>query len=85
MRGWTGSLLLSMAALTAGGCMPTRQPLQTVPHVDIRKYMGDWYVIANIPNLAEKDCVDSIESYALRPDGELITGSPAARSRSMRR
>jgi apolipoprotein D and lipocalin family protein len=39
--------------------------------VDIRKYMGDWYVIANIPNLAEKDCVDSIESYALRPDGEI--------------
>jgi apolipoprotein D and lipocalin family protein len=71
MRGWTGSLLLSMVALTAGGCMSTRQPLQTVPHVDIPKYMGDWYVIANIPYFAEKDCVDSIESYALRSDGDI--------------
>lgn len=31
--------------------------------------MGDWRVIANIPYFAEKGCVDSIESYALRPDG----------------
>jgi len=47
------------------------EPLQTVPHVDIPRYMGDWYVIANIPYFAEKDCVDSIESYALRPDGRI--------------
>jgi apolipoprotein D and lipocalin family protein len=33
--------------------------------------MGDWYVIANIPYFAEKDCFDSIESYALRPDGDI--------------
>jgi apolipoprotein D and lipocalin family protein len=39
--------------------------LQTVPQVDLPRYMGDWYVIANIPYFAEKDCYDSIESYAL--------------------
>jgi apolipoprotein D and lipocalin family protein len=33
--------------------------------------MGDWYVIANIPYFAEKNCFDSIESYALRPDGKI--------------
>jgi apolipoprotein D and lipocalin family protein len=71
MRGWTGSLLLSTLALITGGCMSTRQPLQTVPHVDIPRYMGDWYVIANIPYFAEKDCVDSIESYAQRADGNI--------------
>jgi apolipoprotein D and lipocalin family protein len=71
MRGWTGSLLLSTLALITGGCMSTRPPLQTVPHVDIPKYMGDWYVIANIPYFAEKDCVDSIESYAQRADGNI--------------
>jgi apolipoprotein D and lipocalin family protein len=47
------------------------EPLQTVPHVEIPRYMGDWYVIANIPYFAEKDCVDSIESYALRADGKI--------------
>jgi apolipoprotein D and lipocalin family protein len=33
--------------------------------------MGDWHVIANIPYFAEKGCVDSVESYALRPDGDI--------------
>jgi apolipoprotein D and lipocalin family protein len=46
-------------------------PLKTVAHVDLPRYMGDWYVIAEIPYFAEKDCVDSIESYALRPDGDI--------------
>jgi apolipoprotein D and lipocalin family protein len=47
------------------------KPLQTVPHVDLPRYMGDWYVIANIPYFAEKNCFDSVESYALRPDGDI--------------
>ena len=47
------------------------QPLRTVSHVDLNRYMGDWYVIANIPYFAEKDCVGSVESYALRPDGRI--------------
>ena len=46
-------------------------PLRTVPHVDLARYMGDWRVIAEIPYFAEKNCVDSIESYALRPDGTM--------------
>jgi apolipoprotein D and lipocalin family protein len=33
--------------------------------------MGDWYVIANIPYFAEKGCFDSVESYALREDGNI--------------
>jgi apolipoprotein D and lipocalin family protein len=47
------------------------RPLQTVSHVELNRYMGDWYVIANIPYFAEKNCFDSIESYALRPDGKI--------------
>jgi apolipoprotein D and lipocalin family protein len=47
------------------------QPLKTVPHVDLARYMGDWRVIANIPYWAEKDCVDSIETYWLLPDGTI--------------
>ena len=47
------------------------KPLQTVRHVDLPRYMGDWYVIANIPYFAEKNCFDSTESYALRADGNI--------------
>ena len=46
-------------------------PLRPVSKVDLARYMGDWYVIANIPYFAEKNCFDSIESYALRADGDI--------------
>ena len=62
--------LVIMAALAAG-CTSMKSPLQPVARVDLPRYMGDWYVIANIPYFAEKGCVDSIESYALRPDGNI--------------
>jgi len=45
--------------------------LRTVPKVDLTRYMGDWRVIANIPYFAERDAYDSLESYALRPDGKI--------------
>lgn len=57
--------LLSLSLLACA----TRPPIRTVDHVDLPRYMGDWYVIAEIPNFAEKRCVDSVESYALRADG----------------
>jgi apolipoprotein D and lipocalin family protein len=68
MRSMICSALLVLAGIT--GCT-TVKPLQTVSQVDLPRYMGDWYVIANIPYFAEKDCVDSIESYALRSDGNI--------------
>jgi apolipoprotein D and lipocalin family protein len=52
-------------------CASTRPPVHTVQHVDLPRYMGDWYVIAEIPNLAENHCLDSVESYALRADGKI--------------
>jgi apolipoprotein D and lipocalin family protein len=63
--------MLCLAALSLMGCATSKEPLRTVPHVDLPRYMGDWYVIANIPYFAEKNCFDSIESYALRPDGHI--------------
>src|ERR1700761_9009608 len=59
------------AIIAISGCTSMQQPLQTVPHVDLPRYMGDWYVIANIPYFSEKNGVDSVESYALRPDGKI--------------
>lgn len=51
---------------------PAKLPaLRTVTHVDLPRYMGDWYVIANIPYFAEAGCVGSVETYALRPDGRI--------------
>jgi apolipoprotein D and lipocalin family protein len=63
--------MLALLTTAIAGCSSMSKSLQTVPHVDLPRYMGDWYVIANIPYFAEKNCVDSIESYALRSDGDI--------------
>lgn len=46
-------------------------PLRTVPHVDLDRYLGRWYVIANIPYFLEKGKVASYDTYTRRPDGRL--------------
>jgi apolipoprotein D and lipocalin family protein len=63
--------VLFILSMSFFGCASSKPPLKTVRHVDLPRYMGDWRVIANIPYFAERDCVDSIESYALRPDGKI--------------
>lgn len=69
------ALLASLLALTACASLGSGKPqpgdLRPVPYVDLQRYMGDWFVIANIPYFAEKNCFDSVESYALRADGRI--------------
>ena len=47
--------------------------MKTVDHVDIERFMGDWYVIANIPTFIEKGATNAIESYELGSDGTIKT------------
>ena len=65
------ALLSACSTTSSPQPMSTKEPLRSVSHVDLPRYMGDWRVIANIPYFAEKGCVDSIESYALNPDGTI--------------
>lgn len=48
-----------------------RPPLQTVPKVDLARYMGTWYEIAAFPQRFEKGCVASTATYSLRSDGRV--------------
>ena len=61
------ALMFSLAA-----CSKTI-PLQTVEYVDLERFMGDWYVIANIPTAIEKGAHNAIESYHLDDDGSIAT------------
>src|SRR5512147_1624010 len=65
------ALLGSLTALF--GCSAARPPIQTVPHVDLQRFMGDWYVIANIPTFVEKNAYNAVESYRLDADGTIAT------------
>ncbi len=52
------------------GCASVSPP-RTVGHVDLNRYAGRWYVIANIPYFLENGKVASYDTYAVRPDGKL--------------
>jgi apolipoprotein D and lipocalin family protein len=62
-----------LIAILLSGCGATLPPLKTVASVDIPRFMGDWYVIANIPTSIEKGAHNAVESYRLDKDGTIAT------------
>ncbi len=54
-------------------CSSPTVPVQTMSYVDINKFMGDWYVIANIPTFIEKGAHNAIESYKQNEDNTIAT------------
>lgn len=59
--------------LLVSGCGASLPPLKTVDRVDIPRFMGDWYVIANIPTWIEEGAHNAVESYRLDTDGTIAT------------
>jgi len=53
------ALFLATLALAACSTAPKLPPLRTVDHVDLPRFMGDWYVIG------------TMDIYKLRPDGKI--------------
>ena len=47
--------------------------LKTVDYVDLDRFMGKWYVIANIPTFLEKGAHNAVEVYERNPDGTIDT------------
>ena len=62
-------LLFSLLA----ACRASQPALTTETHVDLQKFMGDWYVIANIPTALERGAHNAVESYRLDSDGSIAT------------
>lgn len=48
-------------------------PITPVPHVDLPRYMGNWYVIATIPTRYEKNAYNALEVYSLNDRGDVDT------------
>ena len=66
-------MLLVTSVLIMTGCSAKHPPLKTVTSVDIPRFMGEWYVIANIPTWIEKGAHNAVESYRLDKDGTIAT------------
>ena len=65
--------LASLFILAGCQTAPTMAPLRTVPQVDLQRFMGDWYVVAHIPTVAEKAAFNAVENYRLNDDGSIAT------------
>ncbi|UCB56053.1 MAG: lipocalin family protein [Thiotrichales bacterium] len=65
-------LTLFVPALSLYGCSHNA-PMATVDYVDIDRFMGDWYVVANIPTFLEEGAHNAVESYARNDDGTIAT------------
>jgi apolipoprotein D and lipocalin family protein len=63
--------VLALTAMLAA-CSSTPS-IPTAERVDLERFMGDWYVIANIPTAPEKGAHNAVESYRLDPDGSIPT------------
>lgn len=83
-------VFLALLALLTG-CTDEARPepgagpaLQPVATLDVPRYMGRWYEIANFPNRFQKQCVaDTRAEYRLGPDGR-VTVTNRCRNRQGR-
>ena len=64
-------LTLGLVTLAAGTTGASKPPLGTTAQVDLQRYMGRWWVIANIPYFAENGKVATADVYTLRQDGRI--------------
>jgi len=63
--------LAALALSALPGCATQQPTVFTVEHVDLPRFMGRWFVIANIPTVLEKHAYNATETYQLSPDGTI--------------
>ena len=71
-----GTLALMLSACSSSPAIPVAE------RVDLERFMGDWYVIANIPTSMEKGAHNAVESYRRTPTAASPPPSPIATARS---
>ncbi|MGB0669337.1 MAG: lipocalin family protein [Porticoccaceae bacterium] len=69
---WRSSLLVVLM-LGVNPAKSAPAPMDTVDYVDLPRFMGDWYVIANIPTPFEEGAHNPVESYRLDKNGTIAT------------
>lgn len=73
MRIQSKILLVILTASALAGCAAKGPEMNTVDYVDLDRFMGPWYVIANIPTFLEKGAHNAVETYSLNDDGTIAT------------
>jgi apolipoprotein D and lipocalin family protein len=67
------ALALGVSLFSGTATAGTLPPVRPVPHVDLPRFMGTWYMIAAIPTAFERGAWNAVETYTLQPDGNILT------------
>lgn len=67
--------VLTLTLIIIGGCQSSSQlpAIRTADSVDLDRFAGDWFVIANIPTFIETEAFNAVESYEKPVDGKIAT------------
>lgn len=65
--------VVACASRNSNGVSAPGPSILAVREVDLSRFMGDWYVIANIPTWPERAAFNAVETYSLREDGRIAT------------
>ncbi len=68
---WILILVSTVLLACASFKKPSVPPLEVVPHVDLKRYIGTWYEIARFPHRFQEGCVGSRATYTLLEDGKI--------------
>lgn len=73
MKAWMWTLLcLAFAGCATSTTARRHLPeVQTVPYVDLNRYVGTWYEISAFPQRYERGCTATTATYTFRDDGEI--------------
>jgi apolipoprotein D and lipocalin family protein len=61
------------SSLIIAACASKGPEMETVDYVELDRFMGDWYVIGNIPTFLEEGAHNAVETYSLNDDGTIDT------------
>ncbi len=67
--------LMALIIVTTSACANTDKnyaALDSVPTIDVSRYMGTWYEVARLPNSFQTMCESNVSAtYAQKPNGKL--------------
>lgn len=64
-------IIFALFQLTMLSCTNLQAQTHTVASVDVKKYLGDWYEIASIPQSFSRGCECTKAHYRLKKNGQL--------------
>jgi apolipoprotein D and lipocalin family protein len=71
LRKFAAFCLVLTAGIHLGMGGSKHPPLKLVESLDLKSFMGDWHVLANIPAPQEVGCHNALEQYELKEDGDV--------------